>query len=74
MTRNTPASASSVSAKPAGLRVGLRTAGVTTMTAWDILFPQAAGAKLRTAGETLGVGSAPRRPMRSRAPTSSLRR
>jgi len=34
---------------------GLRTAGVTTMAAWDILFPDAAGAKLRTAGQELGV-------------------
>jgi 3-hydroxyisobutyrate dehydrogenase-like beta-hydroxyacid dehydrogenase len=34
---------------------GLRTAGVTTMAAWDILFPQAAGAKLRQAGDELGV-------------------
>ncbi len=34
---------------------GLRTAGVTTMAAWDILFPQAQGAKLRAAGGELGV-------------------
>ena len=34
---------------------GLRGAGVTTMAAWDILFPQAAGAKLRAAGDELGV-------------------
>jgi 3-hydroxyisobutyrate dehydrogenase-like beta-hydroxyacid dehydrogenase len=34
---------------------GLKTAGVTTMAAWDILFPQAAGAKLRAAGEQIGV-------------------
>src|SRR5215468_11288466 len=34
---------------------GLRTAGVTTMAAWDILFPDAAGAKLRAAGQELGV-------------------
>ena len=34
---------------------GLREAGVTTMAAWDILFPQAAGANLRSAGERLGV-------------------
>jgi len=34
---------------------GLRTAGVTTMAAWDILFPQPAGARLRAAGEEIGV-------------------
>ena len=34
---------------------GLRGAGVTTMAAWDILFPDAAGARLRAAGEQLGV-------------------
>ena len=34
---------------------GLRTAGVTTMAAWDILLPQPAGAKLRAAGEQIGV-------------------
>ena len=34
---------------------GLRGAGVTTMAAWDILFPEAAGAKLRAAGEQIGV-------------------
>jgi 3-hydroxyisobutyrate dehydrogenase-like beta-hydroxyacid dehydrogenase len=35
--------------------VGLRGAGVTTMAAWDILFPEAAGARLRSAGEQIGV-------------------
>ena len=34
---------------------GLKTAGVTTMAAWDILFPHAAGARLRAAGEQIGV-------------------
>ena len=34
---------------------GLRGAGVTTMAAWDVLFPDAAGAKLRVAGDELGV-------------------
>jgi len=34
---------------------GLPTAGVTTMAAWDILFPQAQGGKLRAAGDELGV-------------------
>ena len=34
---------------------GLKTAGVTTMAAWDILFPDAAGARLRAAGDEIGV-------------------
>lgn len=34
---------------------GLRGAGVTTMAAWDILFPEPAGARLRSAGAELGV-------------------
>ncbi len=34
---------------------GLKTAGVTTMAAWDVLFPEPAGAKLRAAGEQIGV-------------------
>jgi 3-hydroxyisobutyrate dehydrogenase-like beta-hydroxyacid dehydrogenase len=34
---------------------GLRTAGVTTMAAWDILFPEAGGARLRAAGDEIGV-------------------
>jgi 3-hydroxyisobutyrate dehydrogenase-like beta-hydroxyacid dehydrogenase len=34
---------------------GLKTAGVTTMAAWDILFPEPAGAKLRAAGEQIGA-------------------
>jgi 3-hydroxyisobutyrate dehydrogenase-like beta-hydroxyacid dehydrogenase len=34
---------------------GLREAGVESMSAWDILFPQRAGEKLRAAGETIGV-------------------
>src|SRR5436309_14961553 len=34
---------------------GLRTAGVTTMAAWDILFPAAQGARLRAAGDELGM-------------------
>ena len=40
---------------------GLKTAGVTQMAAWDVLFPDAAGAKLRAAGEEIGVrlGSSP---------------
>jgi 3-hydroxyisobutyrate dehydrogenase-like beta-hydroxyacid dehydrogenase len=34
---------------------GLRGAGVTAMSAWDILFADPAGARLRTAGEKMGV-------------------
>lgn len=34
---------------------GLREAGVTEVAAWDILFPEASGEKLRRAGETIGV-------------------
>jgi 3-hydroxyisobutyrate dehydrogenase-like beta-hydroxyacid dehydrogenase len=34
---------------------GLREAGVETMSAWDILFPQGDGEKLRQAAEKIGV-------------------
>jgi 3-hydroxyisobutyrate dehydrogenase-like beta-hydroxyacid dehydrogenase len=34
---------------------GLRDAGVETMAAWDILFPQPEGEKLRHAGDAIGV-------------------
>ena len=34
---------------------GLRQAGVGRMTAWDILFPEPAGERLRHAGEAIGV-------------------
>ena len=34
---------------------GLRGAGVTTMSAWDILFADPAGARLRAAGQDMGV-------------------
>jgi 3-hydroxyisobutyrate dehydrogenase-like beta-hydroxyacid dehydrogenase len=34
---------------------GLREAGVESMSAWDILFPQRTGEKLRAAGEAIGV-------------------
>jgi 3-hydroxyisobutyrate dehydrogenase-like beta-hydroxyacid dehydrogenase len=34
---------------------GLRDTGIETIAAWDILFPQAEGAKLRQAGETIGA-------------------
>jgi 3-hydroxyisobutyrate dehydrogenase-like beta-hydroxyacid dehydrogenase len=34
---------------------GLREAGIEQIAAWDILFPQAAGAKLKAAGDKFGV-------------------
>jgi 3-hydroxyisobutyrate dehydrogenase-like beta-hydroxyacid dehydrogenase len=34
---------------------GLRESGIEQVAAWDILFPQGAGAKLKAAGETMGV-------------------
>ena len=34
---------------------GLREAGAGRMSAWDILFPQAAGERLRQAREAIGV-------------------
>jgi 3-hydroxyisobutyrate dehydrogenase-like beta-hydroxyacid dehydrogenase len=34
---------------------GLRESGIEQIAAWDILFPQADGAKLKTAGERMGV-------------------
>jgi len=34
---------------------GLREEGIEQIAAWDILFPDAAGAKLKTAGEAMGV-------------------
>jgi 3-hydroxyisobutyrate dehydrogenase-like beta-hydroxyacid dehydrogenase len=34
---------------------GLREAGVERIAAWDILFPQSEGAKLKTAGKKIGV-------------------
>jgi len=37
------------------LASGLREAGVQTMSAWDILFPEAGGDRLREAGEKIGV-------------------
>src|SRR5258705_6926762 len=33
---------------------GLRGAGVTTMSAWDILFADPAGARVRAAGQDMG--------------------
>jgi 3-hydroxyisobutyrate dehydrogenase-like beta-hydroxyacid dehydrogenase len=37
---------------------GLAETGVCGMSAWDVLFPQRAGDKLRNAGDTIGVRSA----------------
>ena len=37
------------------IAAGLREAGAERMSAWDILFPQAAGQRLRKAGEAIGV-------------------
>ena len=37
------------------MAAGLREAGVETMSAWDILFPQAAGEKLKQAAQAAGV-------------------
>ncbi len=34
---------------------GLRETGIERIAAWDILFPEAAGAKLKAAGESMGV-------------------
>lgn len=56
MTRNTPRLCF-IGFGEAGqaFAAGLRGAGVTTMAAWDILFPQPEGARLRAAGEEIGV-------------------
>jgi 3-hydroxyisobutyrate dehydrogenase-like beta-hydroxyacid dehydrogenase len=37
---------------------GLRETGIERIAAWDILFPEPAGARLRAAGETIGVRAA----------------
>jgi len=37
---------------------GLRDAGIERIAAWDILFPESAGARLKTAGEAIGVRTA----------------
>ena len=34
---------------------GLRNAGIERVAAWDILFPESAGAGLKSAGESMGV-------------------
>jgi len=56
MTRNTPRLCF-IGFGEAGqaFAAGLRDAGVTAMAAWDILFPEAAGARLRAAGTEIGV-------------------
>jgi len=41
------------------IAAGLRDAGVGTMSAWDILFPQTAGEKLRQAADAAGLRCAP---------------
>jgi 3-hydroxyisobutyrate dehydrogenase-like beta-hydroxyacid dehydrogenase len=41
------------------MAAGLREAGVKRISAWDILFPQAAGERLLRAGEAIGVRCAP---------------
>lgn len=55
-TRNTPRVAF-IGFGEAGqaIATGLKGEGVSRIAAWDILFPDAAGAKLRAAGERLGV-------------------
>jgi len=37
------------------IAAGLRESGMAGISAWDLLFPDGAGAKLRHAGETMGV-------------------
>jgi 3-hydroxyisobutyrate dehydrogenase-like beta-hydroxyacid dehydrogenase len=37
---------------------GLRDAGIERIAAWDILFPEAAGVRLKSAAETIGVRAA----------------
>jgi 3-hydroxyisobutyrate dehydrogenase-like beta-hydroxyacid dehydrogenase len=41
------------------IAAGLREAGVERIAAWDILFPQAEGERLKHAGEAIGVRIAP---------------
>jgi 3-hydroxyisobutyrate dehydrogenase-like beta-hydroxyacid dehydrogenase len=56
MTRNTPRLCF-IGFGEAGqaFAAGLREAGVTTMAAWDILFPESRGERLRAAGKEIGV-------------------
>jgi 3-hydroxyisobutyrate dehydrogenase-like beta-hydroxyacid dehydrogenase len=37
------------------IAAGLRDAGIEQIAAWDILFPEASGARLKTAGDKIGV-------------------
>ena len=37
------------------IAAGLRETGIERIAAWDILFPEASGARLKAAGETIGV-------------------
>src|ERR1700690_2360601 len=37
------------------IAAGLRESGIERIVAWDILFPQAEGTRLKSAGETIGV-------------------
>jgi 3-hydroxyisobutyrate dehydrogenase-like beta-hydroxyacid dehydrogenase len=37
---------------------GLRDAGIEQITAWDILFPETAGARLKAAGDAIGIRAA----------------
>src|ERR1700686_2944101 len=37
------------------IAAGLRETGIERIAAWDILFPEAGGARLKAAGETIGV-------------------
>ena len=53
---------------------GLREAGVEHIAAWDILFPQDEGAKLKQAGETIGARLATSAADAVATPTSSCRR
>jgi 3-hydroxyisobutyrate dehydrogenase-like beta-hydroxyacid dehydrogenase len=40
------------------IAAGLREEGIERIAAWDILFPESAGARLKAAGETIGVRTA----------------
>lgn len=40
------------------IAAGLRESGIERIAAWDILFPEPAGARLKTAGEAIGVRTA----------------
>ncbi|HEY6833293.1 MAG TPA: NAD(P)-binding domain-containing protein, partial [Pseudolabrys sp.] len=37
------------------IAAGLRDAGIEQIAAWDILFPEAGGARLKAAGDKIGV-------------------